>query len=133
MLTPPVSRYMSLDPVVITAGETMTSAHRLMRGRHVRHPPVVAGAKLDGIVSDRDLHLLETLRDVDPDAVTVDEAMTTDVYAVAPDTPLDTVLEAMAERRLGSAVVVDDRGVVGIFTAVDALRALLAILDRDTN
>jgi CBS domain-containing protein len=34
----------------------------------------------------------------------------------------------MAERRIGSAVVVDEGGVVGVFTAVDALHAFAELL-----
>jgi CBS domain-containing protein len=37
---------------------------------------------------------------------------------------LGTVAGEMAGRRLGSAVVVDGTSVVGVFTVVDALRAL---------
>jgi CBS domain-containing protein len=33
----------------------------------------------------------------------------------------------MLERGIGSAVVVDDKVVVGIFTVTDALRALVAV------
>jgi acetoin utilization protein AcuB len=35
----------------------------------------------------------------------------------------------MAERKYGSAVVVDDGQVVGVFTTTDALRALAAVLE----
>ena len=36
----------------------------------------------------------------------------------------------MAERRLGSAVVVDRGAVIGVFTTVDALRALATLAGR---
>jgi acetoin utilization protein AcuB len=124
---------MTLAPVVVTPDDSMTHAHQLMRARRAHHLPVVDDREhLVGVVSDRDLHLLETLRDVDPDLVTVGEAMTADVYAVAPTTPLDQVLSEMLDRRLGSAIVVGDHGVEGIFTSVDGLRALADMLDRET-
>ena len=41
-----------------------------------------------GILSQRDALLVETLRDVDPAKVPVEDAMTSDVYLVSPDTPL---------------------------------------------
>ena len=43
---------------------------------------------------------------------------------VVGDAPLDEVASEMARRRVGSAVVVAGTSVVGVFTAVDALRAL---------
>ena len=130
---PRVSRYMSRDPVTIGPGAPMSLAHRLMRERKLRHLPVVEHGRLVGIVSDRDLHLLESLRDVDPAEVTVGEAMTADVYAVPPDTTLDEVAGEMMERKLGSVVVVGSMGIEGIFTAVDALRALLDVLAREAS
>jgi acetoin utilization protein AcuB len=131
MLMPRVSRFMSLDPVTIGPAEPMAVAHRLMRDRKLRHLPVVEHGRLVGIVSDRDLHLLESLRDVNPAEVTVGEAMTADVYAVPPDTALDEVASEMMERKLGSVVIVGPMGIEGIFTAVDALRALVDVLARE--
>ena len=127
---PSVSRFMTLDPCTVAPADSMAYAHRLMRDRHIRHLPVVEGGRLVGIVSDRDLHLLETLRDVDPEIISVEEAMTREVYAVPQTTLIDQVLAEMVERRLGSVVVMGERGVVGIFTALDGLRALLDVLDR---
>jgi len=129
---PRVARYMSLDPVTVSPNDPMAIAHRLMRERHVRHLPVVEHGRLVGIVSDRDLHLLESLRDVVPTEVTVGEAMTTDVYAVPLDTALDEVTHEMMDRKLGSVVVVGPRGIEGIFTSIDALRALSDLLARET-
>ena len=131
MLMPRVARYMSLEPVTIAPGEPMAVAHRLMRDGRVRHLPVVEHGRLVGIVSDRDLHLLESLRDVDPTEVTVGEAMTADVYAVPPDTSLDEVTREMMDRKLGSVVIVGHKGIEGIFTAIDALRALSDLLERE--
>jgi acetoin utilization protein AcuB len=78
------------------------------------------------LLSQRDLHLIETLRDVDPATTTVDEAMTTDVYITGPDTSLDEVASQMAEHKYGSAVIVERGKVMGLFTTVDALNALVS-------
>lgn len=51
--------------------------------------------------------------------------MSTDVYVVGPDTPLEQVASAMADHKYGCAVVTEGNHVVGIFTTVDALRALV--------
>lgn len=109
----------------------MSQAHAMMRTYQIRHLPVLEAGKLVGIVSDRDLHLIETLPGSDPDEVTVDEAMTEDVYAVGIDDPVDAVTERMAEHKYGCAVVVDPwGGVEGIFTTVDAMQALVDVLRK---
>lgn len=133
MLMPSISHYMSRQPWTIRRDATMSQAHRMMREHRIRHLPVLEGGALVGIVTERDLHLLETLSDVDPDEQTVEEAMSVDVYGIGLDDPLDSVVERMASRKLGSAVVLDQRGgVEGIFTTVDALQVLAEVLRRAT-
>jgi acetoin utilization protein AcuB len=46
----------------------------------------------------------------------------TDPYIVSVDEPLDAVLLTMAERHIGSAIVVKADKLVGMFTSVDACR-----------
>jgi acetoin utilization protein AcuB len=129
---PTVGWYMQPCPHTIGRDQTLAHAHAVMRAHGFRHLPVLEDGKLVGVVSSRDLYLIETLRDVDPERVTVVEAMTPDPYAVTPETPLATVTAAMAAHHYGCAVVTDrDARVVGIFTAVDALAILTERLGGD--
>ena len=125
-----VQNFMTLGPVVIGSDRPLAEAHRVMRERSIRHLPVVDGGRLVGIVSQRDVYLCETLKGVDPASEPVREAMTPEPYVVAPDTALDEVAGTMAQRKLGSAVVVDRGEIVGLFTTVDALRALSGLVRR---
>jgi len=111
---PPVQKFMTKSPHSVGKDQTLERAHEVMRKHRIRHLPVLEGGKLIGIVTQRDLHLVETLRDVDPSLVTVEDAMSSDVYAVEPDTGLDVVAEALAEHKYGSAVVIQKGRVVGI-------------------
>lgn len=133
MLMPSISQYMTRQPWTIRRDAKMSLAHKLMREHKIRHLPVLAAGKLVGIVSERDLHLIETLPDSDPDEVAVEDAMVEDVFVVGPNDPVDMLVEKMAGRKYGSAVVVDRRGTVeGIFTTVDALQVLADVLRRAT-
>jgi acetoin utilization protein AcuB len=127
MIDQPIRNFMTPTPLTIGRAQTLAAAHILMRARRVRHLPVLDGGKLVGLVSQRDLHLVETLKDVDPTAVLVEEAMSEAPYTVGPGTPLAKVAETMVRRRYGSAVIVERGRVVGMFTTVDALRALSAV------
>jgi acetoin utilization protein AcuB len=80
------------------------------------------------MLTQRDLALVETLKDVDPRNVKVEDAMSTEVYTVSPDAALDEVVGEMAEKKYGSAVVVSNQKVVGIFTTVDVCAALADLL-----
>lgn len=126
--TPQIRKYMTTDVQTIGDEQPMSVAHQMMRAQHIRHLPVLHQGKLVGVVSDRDLRLLETLRDVDPARVAVSEAMTAEPYAVSPEDSLGEVVKTMATRKYGSAVVTDHGHVVGIFTTVDACRAFAELL-----
>jgi acetoin utilization protein AcuB len=126
---PPIALYMSRQPWTIRKDATMAQAHRVMREHRIRHLPVLEGGVLVGIVTERDLHLIETLPGSDPDEVAVEEAMTVDVYAVTTEAPTDRVVENMAKHKYGSAIVLDRHGrVEGIFTTIDALQAMADLL-----
>ena len=125
-----VQDVMSTEVVTIGPRQTLAEVHRIMNAEGVRHLPVVEGGQLLGLLTQRDLHLVETLDAVEPEEVLVDEVMVRDVYAVDPDAPLAEVLREMERRRVGSAVVLRERQPVGIFTTSDALRALRGVLEE---
>ena len=120
---------MTRSPHTIGHDQSLTAAHRLMRAHDIRHLPVLDGGQLVGVLSQRDLHLIESLGDVDPDQVSVSEAMSSDIFSVSPRASIRKVAIEMASRKLGSAIVVDEDAVVGIFTAIDALDVLAGMLE----
>lgn len=125
-----VKDYMTEQPFTVGREQTMQRAHELMREHQMRHLPVLHGGKLVGIVSERDLHLVEGTPNTDPSVVRVDEAMTADPWEVSPDLSISEAAQTMADKRYGAAVVVEDRKVIGIFTTIDALRALVDATKR---
>ena len=125
---PTVQKFMTTTPHSIGTDQTLAHAHSVMQEHKIRHLPVLVGGKLVGMLTERDLRLVESLKDVDPKVVKVEDAMSTNVYAVGPDAPLDEVVRDMAEHKYGSVVVLQNNKVVGIFTTVDACRALHDLL-----
>jgi acetoin utilization protein AcuB len=123
-----VEEFMTPAPYTIGQEQPLSLAHRMMREHGIRHLPVLHGGKLVGVLSQRDLHFIETLRDVDPEQVLVSEAMSADTYAVGPRSSLRAVAAEMADHHYGSAVVVDKGHVIGILTTVDGMRALSRLL-----
>ncbi len=122
-----VGAVMTPQPLTIGRDQPLLNAHRMMRDHRVRHLPVLEHGELVGIVSQRDLYFLETIRGVDVEDDIVEDAMTTDTYAVEPDAPIAAVAKNMARHRYGCAVVIERGKVAGIFTATDALRLLSAL------
>ena len=131
MSEPTVEQFMTHSPHTIGHHQKMSSAHQIMRAFGVRHLPVLDSGKLVGIVSQRDLLLMETLKDVDPETVEVSEAMSPDAYAIGPRSSVRKVAAEMAEHKYGCAVIMDKDRVIGVFTTVDALRALSGLLEEE--
>ena len=125
---PPIREFMSTAPLTIDGAQTMSQAHALMTKEQIRHLPVMAAGELVGIITQSDLHLIESLSMVDPNRVRVDEVMTCEVYVVGPEVPVDEVVYEMARHKYGSTIVVDHHTVVGIFTVVDVCRAFAQVL-----
>lgn len=125
---PPISKYMTTQPLSIGKAQTLAEAQKLMQDNGIRHLPVLDGGVLQGVVTDRDLNLIQTLRGVDGKTDKVEEAMSQNAFSVSPDAPLDEVVTAMAEGKYGSAIVLHAGRLVGIFTTVDVCRALSDLL-----
>jgi acetoin utilization protein AcuB len=125
---PTIQKYMTTSPHSVGVEQTLAKAHQMMQEHRIRHLPVLHGGKLLGMLTERDLRLVESLEGVDPTKVKVEDAMSTVVYAVSPEAPLDEVVGEMAEHKYGSAVIMQNAKVVGIFTTVDACRSLAELL-----
>ena len=69
-----VEQYMSREPATIGKEEPLLAAHRLMQTHRIRHLPVLHQGRIVGVVSERDLHLLETVKNVDPRREPIDPA-----------------------------------------------------------
>ena len=125
---PTIQKYMTTLPHTVRPDLTLVAADKIMHENSIRHLPVLNGGQLVGLLSQRDIQLIQSLKDVDVDQVQVVEAMSQDVFEVSPSASLDEVVLTMAAKKYGSAVVTQNGKVVGIFTTVDALQALAELL-----
>lgn len=126
---PTVSKYMTSQPHTSESNTTLKEAINLMAKQNIRHLPVTKQGDLTGIVSEHDLKLASGLQGVDPNVTTIGDIYHTHVFTVNPDAPLDEVVAEMAQRRIGSAIVLQNHHIVGILTSVDVCEALKDILE----
>jgi acetoin utilization protein AcuB len=125
-----VRQYMTPSPHTIGRDQTLDLAAQMMREHHIRHLPVLVGGHLVGMLTERDIALVETLKAVDPTTERVEDAMSQDCYTVTPHDPLPDVAGHMAEHKYGSAVVTEHGKVVGVLTTVDICRAFAEVASR---
>lgn len=126
---PTVQKFMTYVPKTIGFDQSIAKASELMRKLHLRHLPVLKAGKLVGIITDRDINMVLSFKDVDANSMTVDEAYTPDPYFTTPTALLNEVVAEMAEKKYGCALVVDNGNLVGIFTEIDAYKALSELLE----
>lgn len=113
-----------MSPTIHTIGfeQSIAEAAKRMRTHHVRHLPVLDGGRIVGVLSERDVRLVEMCS---AGSIEVGDVMSPEPYVVHGGTSLAQVAAEMVDRKVGSAVVTDHGAIVGIFTTVDALRALV--------
>ena len=123
-----IKDFMTKIPTSVGLGETITDAMRVMSREGVRHLPVVEAHRVLGLLSQRELELVGALEAIDPARTSVEIAMIPEPYHVAPDTPLAEVVAEMADKKMGSSLVMENDELLGVFTTTDALAALAKFL-----
>ena len=127
---PAIKRLMTPFPHSIDIGSDVGEARRMVDRHGIRHLPVTEDGELVGVMSARDIALARSLVS-GPDRgndLRVRDACVMDVYAVGLAEPADNVVAEMARRRIGSALVVHNGKLAGIFTVTDACRNFAGLL-----
>jgi CBS domain-containing protein len=125
---PTIKVVMTTSPYSIDIDAPLADAWSMMLEHNIRHLPVTENEALVGIITERDLRLVLRPGSTQTDGA-VRIACTLDAYAVADDTPLDVVALEMAERQIGSVLVVRHEKLVGILTTSDVCRILARLLE----
>jgi CBS domain-containing protein len=116
-----IAEVMTKRPRAVTPQTSVREAARLMEEEDVGSLPVVdEGARLVGIVTDRDVALRVVGRGLDPEETSVDDVASKEVYVLTPDDDLDEALKVMAQaqvRRL--PIVVRENELVGMIAQAD--------------
>ena len=115
--------------VTATRETTISGAARLMRDRHVGSLIVIENIdnRLEpvGILTDRDIVIEVLAEDVDPDAVTVGDVMTTAVLKVCEQDSIFEVAQRMRARGVRRVPVISKQGeLVGVLAQDDILALL---------
>ncbi|MCK9530654.1 MAG: CBS domain-containing protein [Hydrogenophaga sp.] len=133
-ITVPVDEFTTPDPITANEDTTIDELRELMETHGIRHLPIVRDENVVGVLSDRDVRLAWGLTDAEKRQVRAADIMATDPLTVRATAPLDEVAYAMSEKKLGSVIVTEEDGkFLGIFTATDALNALIEIVRRDVT
>jgi acetoin utilization protein AcuB len=129
--TPIIKQIMTPFPHSISGSATIKQAREVMSRHSIRHLPVVTDGWLVGILTDRDLKLVQAVTKAEnfAEKYSVKDCCRYDgVYIVSALTRADEVLSYMATNRIGSALITEAKKLVGIFTVTDACRSFVEFL-----
>jgi acetoin utilization protein AcuB len=122
-----VREFMTPSPETVSPETALSDARDLMAEYQIRHLPVVRKGKVVGIVSARDVLVVEDIQVFAVYDTKVEEAMAMNPVCLPSETSIGHVVKTMATQNIGAVVIVDEGRLEGIFTDVDAV-ALLARL-----
>ena len=128
-----VGDYCKRAVVCIDGSRDIATAARLMRERHVGFLVVTQeGDEIRrpiGVLTDRDIVLQVTAREVDPQAVRTEDVMTRKPLIATETEELSDVLQGMQLSGIRRVPVVDARGALsGIFAIDDAVELITGLL-----
>ena len=124
----PVEEFTTHDPVSVDESIGLEALLKLMSEYGVRHLPVMREGELAGIISDRDVRLFAGMPLTDRQELTAADILTEDLLSIEATTPLDEAALMMSANKISSLIVREDGEFLGIFTATDALNALIEVL-----
>lgn len=127
---PAVIDAMTPFPHTIEGSESLKTAVGIMYAKEIRHLPVTEGGKLIGILTDRDAKLaIAVAKKAHEDGeLRVSDVCISDPYVVPHTEKLNIVLDYMVREHIGSALVLKNEKLVGIFTVMDACKKLSELL-----
>jgi acetoin utilization protein AcuB len=121
-----------MTPVVCCADVelTLADARDRMTANKIRHLLITRGPMVVGVLSQRDIDVADASARK-REALTIGDAMHTDVFTCNVGAPLGDVVAAMEARKIGCTIIRDGSRAVGIFTTTDALRAVRSLLEGE--
>ncbi|MEM6996262.1 MAG: CBS domain-containing protein [Myxococcota bacterium] len=124
MAGPSVKTLMTPFPYSVDVTATLAVALTMMNEHGMRHLPVTAEGSVVGVLSKRELAVATAVCGQD---LTVGEICTREPYMVEHSTTAHEVAATMAERQIGSAIVLHHGKLAGIVTTTDICREYAAL------
>src|SRR5580704_17161498 len=94
-----IESVMTKKPYTIESALPLCKATEMMREHGIRHLPVMHGAKIVGVISDRDIKFAGNFPGVRD--MSVDDVMTPNPFTVTPRAKLGFVVSEMAKKKIG--------------------------------
>lgn len=121
--------YINKEPVSIHCEETLVKAENLMMMKNCRHLPVTEKGKVIGVISDRDLKILNCMNNLPREEKKLKDILNPEFYTVEIDTNIADVVKKIYNERIDYALVMKNGNFIGIITHIDILQAFLDCIE----
>ena len=125
-----IIRVMTPFPYTIDVSASLHQAQEMIEEHDITHLPVVAGERLVGVTTARDIQLALALDAKFPGktGLKVMDICITDPYIVETSESVLSTVSQMLKKRITSALVVKNGRLVGLFTGTNAFKLLVQFL-----
>jgi CBS domain-containing protein len=105
---------------------TVYEALQVMAEKNIGALPVLDDGDLVGMFTERDYARKVILQGKASKNTTVGELMSSPVYCIGPDEPIETCMQLMTDRRIRHLPVCDNDRLVGMISIGDILKSVIA-------
>jgi CBS domain-containing protein len=123
----------SPEIIAIRPEAPVIDAIRLMAERGIGALLVMQGARLAGILSERDYARKIVLQGRSSRDTPVRDIMTAEVVTVAPGDSIDHCMQLVTDRRIRHLPVVDGGEVIGVLSIGDLVKTVIELQRRDID
>ena len=129
----PITTIMTKDVITLNHTDDLVTAEKLFKQHHIRHIPVVKGAKIVGMLSYTDLLRISFADAVDGNEVdtvvynmfTIEQVMAKNLVTVTANATIKEVAEILSKKEFHALPVIENYKLVGIVTTTDLILYLL--------
>lgn len=129
----PVREFMSYVPTTVDAETPLWETYALMRRSGVLHLPVTQAGKVYGMLCEPEVRVIERIDSELFKRLKTGEVCSLNPHCVEPDMELQDLMEIMDKEGLTCVLVTEGGRMLGVFSALDALKALFRIIQVQTE
>ncbi|MBA2362922.1 MAG: CBS domain-containing protein [Chloroflexia bacterium] len=114
-----IREYMTTDVRTVDSQTTLAEAARVMRDTDTGVVPVVSGAVLEGVITDRDIVIRAIADGADPSRALVQDYLTRNPTYAEPETTIQEATQMMQRDQIRRLPVVEGTELIGIISIGD--------------
>jgi CBS domain-containing protein len=119
--------------LTVTENDSVSEAARIMSEHNIGAVPVLNDGELVGVFSERDIMKRVVAEGLDPRKIRVSEVMSTGVWAVGPDEPVESCMVLMKMHGVRHLPILERNRLLGVVSLRDILLHEVTEMDGEVR